>query len=150
MDNQKDFSDLIDLAIWSCSWQFTWGCRIFNDVNYYDQQEYFDQHHMWWSTPPTKICLSSFVSSLFWRNSPFIVSIFKDDRDFADQRIVSECENKNPTKVKASDRYLVLSTCGKTIASRPISTFVQMDSGDWVFVKTWWSVELCLPTRGQE
>lgn len=52
--------------------------------------------------------------SLFLKKLLFIASIFKDDRDFTDQldQVYQNAKTKNPTmKVKASDRYLVLSTC---------------------------------------
>ena len=48
------------------------------------------------------------------QETPFYRIHFKDDRDFTDQldQVYQNAKTKNPTmKVKASDRYLVLSTC---------------------------------------
>ena len=48
------------------------------------------------------------------QETPFYRIHFKDDRDFTDQldQVYQNAKTKNPTmKVKASDRFLVLSTC---------------------------------------
>ncbi len=57
--------------------------RMFNDVNYYDQQNILISI-LCGDRASSTICLSSFLSSLFLEKLPFIIH-FKDDRDFTDQ-----------------------------------------------------------------
>ena len=115
MDNQKDFSDRLTWLFGHARGSLLGDHRMFNDVNYYDRQEYFDQHpYVVIETPQRKYVYQAFCLVIVPEETPFYRIRFKDDRDFTDQldQVYQNAKTKNPTmKVKASDRYLVLSTC---------------------------------------
>lgn len=115
MDNQKDFSDRLTWLFDHARGSLLGDHRMFNDVNYYDQQEYFDQHpYVVIETPQRKYVYQAFCLVIVPEETPFYRIHFKDNRDFTDQldQVYQNAKTKNPTmKVKASDRYLVLSTC---------------------------------------
>ena len=115
MDNQKDFSDRLTWLFGHARGSLLGGHRMFNDVNYFDRQEYFDQHpYVVIETPQRKYVYQAFCLVIVPEETPFYRIHFKDDRDFTDQldQVYQNAKTKNPTmKVKASDRYLVLSTC---------------------------------------
>ena len=115
MDNKKDFSDRLTWLFGHARGSLLGDHRMFNDVNYYDRQEYFDQHpYVVIETPQRKYVYQAFCLVIVPEETPFYRIHFKDDRDFTDQldQVYQNAKTKNPTmKVKASDRFLVLSTC---------------------------------------
>ena len=115
MDNQKDFSDRLTWLFGHARGSLLGDHRMFNDVNYYDKQEYFDQHpYVVIETPQRKFIYQAFCLVIVPEETPFYRIHFKDDRDFTGQldQVYQYATTKNPTmKVKASDRFLVLSTC---------------------------------------
>ena len=115
MDNQKDFSDRLTWLFGHARGSLLGDHRMFNDVNYYDKQEYFDQHpYVVIETPQRKFIYQAFCLVIVPEETPFYRIHFKDDRDFTGQldQVYQYATTKNPTmKVKASNRFLVLSTC---------------------------------------
>ena len=114
-DNKKDFSDRL-------TWLFGHACgskvgdhRMFNDVNYYDKQEYFDQHpYVVIETPERKYYYEAMCLVIVPETTAFYRTSFEDDKDFTTQlkKVYEDGQTKNPNiKIKASDKYLVLSTC---------------------------------------
>ena len=114
-DNKKDFSD-----------RLTWLCghargskvadhRMFNDVNFYDKQDYFDQHpYVVIETPDRKYYYEAMCLVIVPEDTAFYRTSFTDDKDFTTQlkKVYEDGQTKNPNiKIKASDKYLVLSTC---------------------------------------
>ena len=101
-DNHKDFSDRLTWLFGHARGSKAGDHRMFNDVNYYDRQDYFDKHrYVVIETPERKYYA-------FYRTE------FKDDEDFATQlrNIYEAARTKDPKiQIKASDRYVVLSTC---------------------------------------
>ena len=58
MDNKKDFSDRLTWLFGHARGSKVGDHRMFNDVNYYDKQEYFDQHpYVVIETPEREILL---------------------------------------------------------------------------------------------
>ena len=94
-DNKKDFSDRLTWLFGHARGSKVGDHRMFNDVNYYDKQE--------------AMCLVIVPeTTAFYRTS------FEDDKDFTTQlkKVYEDGQTKNPNiKIKASDKYLVLSTC---------------------------------------
>ena len=89
--------------------------RMFNDVNFYDNQEYFDQHpYVVIETPERKYYYEAMCLVIVPETTAFYRTTFKDDEDFTTQlkHNYEGSRTKNPNiKIKASDKYLVLSTC---------------------------------------
>ena len=93
-DNKKDFSDRLTWLFGHARGSKVGDHRMFNDVNYYSRQDYFDEHpYVVIETPERK---------------------YYYDKDFQTQltTIYETAEVKKPNvKVSAKDKYLVLSTC---------------------------------------
>lgn len=115
MDNKKDFSDRLTWLFGHARGSKVGDHRMFNDVNYYDKQEYFDQHpYVVIETPERKYYYEAMCLVIVPETTAFYRTSFKDDEDFTTQlkKVYEDGQTKNPNiKIKASDKYLVLSTC---------------------------------------
>ena len=114
-DNKKDFSDRLTWLFGHARGSKVGDHRMFNDVNYYDKQEYFDQHpYVVIETPERKYYYEAMCLVIVPETTAFYRTSFKDDKDFTTQlkKVYEDGQTKNPNiKIKASDKYLVLSTC---------------------------------------
>lgn len=114
-DNKKDFSDRLTWLFGHARGSQVEDHRMFNDVNFYDNQEYFNQHpYVVIETPERKYYYEAMGLVIVPETTAFYRTSFKDDEDFTTQlkNIYEAARTKNPTiKIKASDKYLVLSTC---------------------------------------
>ena len=114
-DNKKDFSDRLTWLFGHARGSQVEDHRMFNDVNFYDNQEYFDQHpYVVIETPERKYYYEAMGLVIVPETTAFYRTSFKDDEDFTTQlkNIYEAARTKNPNiKIKASDKYLVLSTC---------------------------------------
>ena len=85
------------------------------DSNYYDRQDYFDKHrYVVIETPERKYYYQAMGLVIVPEETAFYRTEFKDDEDFTTQlrNIYEAARTKDPKiQIKASDRYLVLSTC---------------------------------------
>ena len=115
MDNKKDFSDRLTWLFGHARGSQVGDHRMFNDVNYYDSQEYFDKHpYVVIETPERKYYYEAMGLVIVPEETAFYRTSFKDDEDFTTQlnNIYEAARTKNPNiKINASDKYLVLSTC---------------------------------------
>lgn len=115
MDNKKNFSDRLTWLFGHARGSKVGDHRMFNDVNYYDKQEYFDQHpYVVIETPERKYYYEALGLVIVPEDTAFYRTSFTDDKDFTTQlkNIYESARTKNPNiKIKASDKYLVLSTC---------------------------------------
>ena len=115
MDNQKDFSDRLTWLFGHARGSKAGDHRMFNDVNYYDRQDYFDKHrYVVIETPERKYYYQAMGLVIVPEETAFYRTEFKDDEDFTTQlrNIYEAARTKDPKiKIKASDRYVVLSTC---------------------------------------
>ena len=115
MDNHKDFSDRLTWLFGHARGSKAGDHRMFNDVNYYDRQDYFDKHrYVVIETPERKYYYQAMGLVIVPEETAFYRTEFKDDEDFTTQlrNIYEAARTKDPEmKIKASDRYLVLSTC---------------------------------------
>ena len=114
-DNKKDFSDRLTWLFGHARGSKVGDHRMFNDVNYYDKQEYFDQHpYVVIETPERKYYYEAMCLVIVPETTAFYRTSFEDDNDFTTQlkKVYEDGQTKNPNiKIKASDKYLVLSTC---------------------------------------
>ena len=114
-DNHKDFSDRLTWLFGHARGSKAGDHRMFNDVNYYDHQDYFDKHrYVVIETPERKYYYQAMGLVIVPEETAFYRTEFKDDEDFTTQlrNIYEAARTKDPKiKIKASDRYLVLSTC---------------------------------------
>ena len=114
-DNKKDFSDRLTWLFGHARGSQVEDHRMFNDVNFYDKQDYFDQHpYVVIETPERKYYYEAMCLVIVPETTAFYRTSFKDDKDFTTQlkKVYEDGQTKNPNiKIKASDKYLVLSTC---------------------------------------
>ena len=115
LDNKKDFSDRLTWLFGHARGSQVEDHRMFNDVNFYDTQEYFDQHpYVVIETPDRKYYYEAMCLVIVPEDTAFYRTSFTDDKDFTTQlkKVYEDGQTKNPNiKIKASDKYLVLSTC---------------------------------------
>ena len=114
-DNKKDFSDRLTWLFGHARGSKVADHRMFNDVNFYDNQEYFNQHpYVVIETPERKYYYEAMGLVIVPETTAFYRTSFTDDKDFTTQlkNIYESARTKNPNiKINASDKYLVLSTC---------------------------------------
>ena len=114
-DNKKDFSDRLTWLFGHARGSKVADHRMFNDVNFYDKQDYFDQHpYVVIETPDRKYYYEAMCLVIVPEDTAFYHTSFTDDKDFTTQlkKVYEDGQTKNPNiKIKASDKYLVLSTC---------------------------------------
>lgn len=89
--------------------------RMFNDVNYYDSQDYFDQHqYVVIETPERKYYYEAAFMIIVPETTAFYKTAFESKAEFKDQltAVSKDAVTKNDKiTIKDTDRYLVLSTC---------------------------------------
>ena len=114
-DNKKDFSDRLTWLFGHARGSKVGDHRMFNDVNYYSRQDYFDEHpYVVIETPEKKYYYEAVAMIIVLEETAFYRTSFDDDKDFQTQltTIYETAEVKKPNvKVSAKDKYLVLSTC---------------------------------------
>ena len=114
-DNKKDFSDRLTWLFGHARGSKVGAHRMFNDVNYYSRQDYFDEHpYVVIETPERKYYYEAVAMIIVPEETAFYRTSFDDDKDFQTQltTIYETAEVKKPNvKVSAKDKYLVLSTC---------------------------------------
>lgn len=114
-DSKKDFSDRLTWLFGHARGSQVGDHRMFNDVNYYDSQDYFDQHkYVVVETPERKYYYQAMGLIIVPEETAFYRTEFADDEDFTTQLkgIYEGARTKDPNiKINASDKYLVLSTC---------------------------------------
>ena len=114
-DNKKDFSDRLTWLFGHARGSKVGDHRMFNDVNYFDKQEFFDKHpYVVIETPERKYYYEAIAMIIVPETTAFYRTSFDDDKDFETQlsAIYNEAQIKKPNvKVSAKDKYLVLSTC---------------------------------------
>lgn len=114
-DNKKDFSDRLTWLFGHARGSKVGDHRMFNDVNYYSRQDYFDEHpYVVIETPERKYYYEAVAMIIVPEETAFYRTSFDNDKDFQTQltTIYETAEVKKPNvKVSAKDKYLVLSTC---------------------------------------
>lgn len=115
MDNKSDFSDSLTWLFGHARGSQVPDHRMFNDVNYYDEQSYFDEHpYVVIQTPERTYYYEAAFLIIVPETTAFYRTAFDSKEDFAKQLTeVSEmAHTKNANiKINPDDKYLVLSTC---------------------------------------
>ena len=115
MDNKKDFSDRLTWLFGHARGSKVGDHRMFNDVNYYDKQQYMDKHkYVVIETPERKYYYEAAFLTIVPETTSFYRLDFENDEDFLNQltNVKKDAATKNDSvKLKGSDKYLVLSTC---------------------------------------
>lgn len=114
-DNKNDFSDRLIWLFGHARGSKVGDHRMFNDVNYYSRQDYFDEHpYVVIETPERKYYYEAVAMIIVPEETAFYRTSFDDDKDFQTQltTIYETAEVKKPNvKVSAKNKYLVFSTC---------------------------------------
>ncbi|VTX54930.1 class B sortase, LPKTxAVK-specific [Gemella haemolysans] len=115
MDNKKDFHDRLTWLFGHARGSKVGDHRMFNDVNYYDKQEYMDNHkYVVIETPERKYYYEVAFLTIVPETTSFYRLDFESDEDFLSQltNVKKDATTKNDSvQLKATDKYLVLSTC---------------------------------------
>ena len=115
MDNKKDFSDRLTWLFGHARGSKVGDHRMFNDVNFYDKQEFMDKHkYVVIETPERKYYYEAAFLTIVPETTSFYRLGFENDEDFLNQltNVKKDAATKNDSvKLKGSDKYLVLSTC---------------------------------------
>ena len=155
-DNKKDFSDRLTWLFGHARGSKVGDHRMFNDVNYYDKQDYFDQHpYVVIETPERKYYYEAMCLVIVPETTAFYRTSFEDDKDFTTQlkKVYEDGQTKNPNiKIKASDKYLVLSTCREEDETIRSNLYLRQipDSEMKDFVAKHADQLTYVPTRGQQ
>lgn len=114
-DNNKQFSDKLTWLFGHARGSRVPDHRMFKTVNYYDTQSYFDKHpYVVVETPTRKYYYEAVFLIIVPENTAFYKTQFENDKEFVEQltEVKKQATSKNDTiSIKATDRYLVLSTC---------------------------------------
>lgn len=115
MDNNKNFSDRLTWLFGHARGSKVGDHRMFNDVNYYDNQEYMNNHkYVVIETPERKYYYEAAFLTIVPETTSFYRLDFENDQDFLDQltNVKADATTKNDdVQLKGTDKYLVLSTC---------------------------------------
>ena len=115
MDNKKDFSDRLTWLFGHARGSKVGDHRMFNDVNFYDKQEFMDKHkYVVIETPERKYYYEAAFLTIVPETTSFYRLDFENDEDFLNQltNVKKDAATKNDSvKLKGSDKDLVLSTC---------------------------------------
>lgn len=151
-DNKKDFSDKLTWLFGHARGSKVPDSRMFNDVNFYDNQDFFDKHpYVVIETPERKYYYEAAFLIIVPETTAFYRTEFDNDADFANQltEVSKGAHTKNANiKIDASDRYLVLSTCReedvtirsnlylRQIPDSELSDFLKQNEDKLKYVKT--------------
>lgn len=115
MDNNKNFSDSLTWLFGHARGSQVADHRMFNDVNYYDQQSYMDEHpYVVIETPERKYYYEVAFLIIVPETTAFYRTSFDNTAQFEEQlkevREKAHTQNKE-VEINSSDKYVVLSTC---------------------------------------
>ncbi|HFI0234724.1 TPA: class B sortase, LPKTxAVK-specific [Streptococcus suis] len=115
MENKSDFSDQLTWLFGHARGTAVPDHRMFNDVNFYDNQEYFDQHpYIVIQTPERTYYYQAAFLIIVPETTAFYRTSFEDDKQFVTQlaMVSRDAVTRNPSiTIQSTDRYIVLSTC---------------------------------------
>lgn len=115
MDNSKNFDDSLTWLFGHARGSQVPDSRMFNDVNYYDDQKYFDEHpYVVVQTPERTYYYEAAFLIIVPETTAFYQTEFESEEQFYTQltEVAELAHTKNPkVTISPSDKYLVLSTC---------------------------------------
>lgn len=115
MDNSKNFDDSLTWLFGHARGDNVPDHRMFNDVNYYDDQDFFNKHpYVVIETPERKYYYEAAFLIIVPETTAFYRTSFDSLDQFQQQleevREKAHTQNKD-VKIDKNDKYLVLSTC---------------------------------------
>ncbi|MGT2771637.1 class B sortase, LPKTxAVK-specific [Streptococcus marimammalium] len=114
-DNYPNFQDRLTWLFGHARGSTVSDHRMFNDVNFYDNQTYFNEHpYFVIETPERYYYYEAAFMIIVPETTSFYRTSFENDHVFLEQlrEVQKEAIVKNEAiEINASDRYLVLSTC---------------------------------------
>ena len=114
-DNNKNFGDRLTWLFGHARGSKVADNRMFNDVNFYDKQEFMDKHkYVVIETPERKYYYEVAFLTIVPETTSFYRLDFENDEDFLKQltNVKKDARTKNDNvQLKGNDKYLVLSTC---------------------------------------
>ena len=122
-DNKKDFSDRLTWLFGHARGSKVGDHRMFNDVNYYDKQEYFDQHpYVVIETPERKYYYEAMCLVIVPETTAFYRTSFEDDKDFTTQlkKVYEDGQTKNPN-IKIDRKSTRLNSSHEFVSRMPSS-----------------------------
>lgn len=115
MDNKSDFSDQLTWLFGHARGSLVPDNRMFNDVNFYDDQQYFDQHpFVVVRTPETIHYYQAAFMIIVPETTSFYRTSFDSSQQFVEQLTAvreGAVTKDDSIVISEKDRYLVLSTC---------------------------------------
>lgn len=115
MDNNKNFQDQLTWLFGHARGSQVPDNRMFNDVNFYDDETYFNEHkYIVIETPERKYYYEVAFMVIVPETTAFYKTEFASNQEFVDQlnAVKAEAHNVNPNiTISENDKYLVLSTC---------------------------------------
>lgn len=115
MDNTSNFSDRLTWLFGHARGENVPDHRMFNDVNFYDQQTYFDQHPYLVVQTPER---TYYYQAAYLIIVPEVTDLYRldfaDNQDFLShmEQVRQQSVSQNSKNVlQPRDKYLVLSTC---------------------------------------
>lgn len=115
MDNSKNFDDQLTWLFGHARGSRVPDNRMFNDVNYYDDQKFFDEHpYVVIETPERKYYYEAAFLIIVPETTAFYKTEFANNEEFKTQltEVQAMAHTSNPNiKITDNDKYLVLSTC---------------------------------------
>ncbi|MGT2665708.1 class B sortase, LPKTxAVK-specific [Streptococcus rifensis] len=114
-ENSKNFEDSLTWLFGHARGSTVPDHRMFNDVNFYEDQAYFDQHrYVVIETPERKYYYEAAFFIIVPETTAFYRTSFESKEVFADQlsSVSQDAKTKaSNIKINPDDKYLVLSTC---------------------------------------
>lgn len=114
-DNKANFSDSLTWLFGHARGSKVSDHRMFNDVNYYDDQAFFDQHpYVVIQTPERIYYYEAAFLIIVPETTAFYKTSFDTTAQFAQQltEVSEKAHTRNPEiRISEKDKYLVLSTC---------------------------------------
>lgn len=153
MDNNKNFSDRLTWLFGHARGSQVPDNRMFNDVNFYSSQKYFDEHpYVVIETPERKFYYEAVAMIIVPETTAFYRTEFDSDKDFVEQleTVYKDAQvKKSGVTMKPEDRYLVLSTCREEDPSIRANLYLRQIPDDQMdtFVKEHGDKLVYTPTR---
>ncbi|WP_438468150.1 class B sortase, LPKTxAVK-specific [Streptococcus pluranimalium] len=114
-ENDKTFNDQLNWLFGHARRSKVADHRMFNDVNYYDDQKFFDKHpYVVVETPDRKHYYEAAFLIIVPETTAFYKTLFDSKQGFKNQlkEVAKSAHTKNKKiKIDENDKYLVLSTC---------------------------------------
>lgn len=149
-DNHKNFSDKLTWLFGHARGSKVSDHRMFNDVNFYDKEDFMLQHkYVVVETPARKFYYEFAFAIIVPETTAFYRTDFTDDHDFFTQiqSLRKEAQVINDeVKPNEKDKYLVLSTCReedetirmnvylRQIPNSEIKTFLEQHEAELAYV----------------